>query len=499
MMLLCGMALLCSTGLVLTALAQSNKLVVVDNEGNVHVTGPHAGELEIGDSLFVPHEPAERWAFVAKLSGSGEVMWARQFPGSGYTADGINGLAVDDDGNGYISGAFRGMGELDGLDTPTAGTMIIKYNPDGRFEWTERLHSYPLDVTMDTNGRVRAVGSDLNGGPAATIAIDRWGTTLWQNRAGTGRNSLMWAVSASRDGHVSQIGFFGFTSFVRHEDAVGNEVWMRLIEGVGAGGGSRIMSVDVDSAGNTIVAGAYAGTLRFEIDHHLTGGTHFLAMYDPFGNVMWADNLPDMDVGNHLTSLVVDETGQIHTAATVFDFSRDGSIGILLTGYVPGVGQSYSRYLDNVWTGSYAANVLDVHRGKLYLAAYARNADYIADMTLLLNAPASHFFVGRFDLQTQVSRVGPAELPRTARLFAPHPNPVASRGVVPFETNTTTPVDIRVYDVLGREVMVLMDATVPAGRHEVRFNRGALPGGVYVIRLITPTGTDTAPVTVINK
>ena len=90
-------------------------------------------------------------------------------------------------------------------------------------------------------------------------------------------------------------------------------------------------------------------------------------------------------------------------------------------------------------------------------------------MTLLLNAPSSHFFVGKFDLNTRVASEERAMLPRTARLLAPHPNPMASRGVVPFETDTASPVDIRVYDVLGREVSVLMDATVPAGRHEVPF------------------------------
>lgn len=497
------MALLCCTRLVSDAHGQvSNKLIAVDNEGNVHVAGPNFEEMEIGGTLFVPHEPLERWAFVAKLSGSGEVIWARQLGGSGYEADGITGLAVDDDGNGYISGAFPEMGDFDGLESPTSGLMVLKFDVDGEFEWSEGLGFRPFDVIVDANGVGRVVGTDgFESSAYWSAAVDDEGNTLWRHDGGigTGRSAFLWAVAADGAGYVSQIGFSNSTSFVRHEDSNGNENWVRLIEPASSASRSRAMAVDVDVAGNTYVGGQYGGTLQFDTDVQLTGGTHFLAMYDPFGNVMWADNLPEMDVGNHLMSLAVDGSGQIHTAATVFDFSRDGSIGILLTGYEPGEGQVYSRYLDNVWAGVFASNFLDVHNNELYLAAGASDATQIADMTLLLNAPSSHFFVGKFDLNTQVASEDRAQLPRTARLLAPHPNPVASRGVVPFETDLPMPVSIRLYDVLGREVAVLMDATVPAGRHEVRFEPGALPGGVYVIRMTTSSGVDTLPITVMRR
>ncbi|PIQ63057.1 MAG: hypothetical protein COV99_04610 [Bacteroidetes bacterium CG12_big_fil_rev_8_21_14_0_65_60_17] len=62
-----------------------------------------------------------------------------------------------------------------------------------------------------------------------------------------------------------------------------------------------------------------------------------------------------------------------------------------------------SPFLEDVWTGPFAANFIDVHNNELYLATYAADATRIADMTLLLNAPSSHFFVGKFDLNTRVA------------------------------------------------------------------------------------------------
>ena len=44
---------------------------------------------------------------------------------------------------------------------------------------------------------------------------------------------------------------------------------------------------------------------------------------------------------------------------------------------------------------------------------------------------------------------------------------------------------LTVYDVLGREVAVLVDERLPAGRHEAVFEASGLPSGVYVYQLQT--------------
>ena len=44
-------------------------------------------------------------------------------------------------------------------------------------------------------------------------------------------------------------------------------------------------------------------------------------------------------------------------------------------------------------------------------------------------------------------------------------------------------VSIRVYDLLGREVSVLVDQQLSAGVHEVVFEANNLPTGVYLIRM----------------
>jgi hypothetical protein len=57
-------------------------------------------------------------------------------------------------------------------------------------------------------------------------------------------------------------------------------------------------------------------------------------------------------------------------------------------------------------------------------------------------------------------------------------------------------VDIRVYDVLGKEVVTLVRGSYSAGRHSVTFEAGAQASGVYYCRVEAKfmDGRETGPV-----
>jgi hypothetical protein len=64
-----------------------------------------------------------------------------------------------------------------------------------------------------------------------------------------------------------------------------------------------------------------------------------------------------------------------------------------------------------------------------------------------------------------------------------YPNPFSGRTRVAFETPSPGPVHLAVFDALGRRVAVLLDATLPAGRHTAEWDANGLASGVYLIRL----------------
>ena len=66
-----------------------------------------------------------------------------------------------------------------------------------------------------------------------------------------------------------------------------------------------------------------------------------------------------------------------------------------------------------------------------------------------------------------------------------YPNPFNPTTIVPFSMKEAAHVSIRVYDMVGREVAVLVDGRVSAGVHQVVFEANNLPTGVYLIRMQT--------------
>ena len=64
-----------------------------------------------------------------------------------------------------------------------------------------------------------------------------------------------------------------------------------------------------------------------------------------------------------------------------------------------------------------------------------------------------------------------------------YPNPFNPETVVPYSLPEASFVSIKVYDLLGRTVATLVDGTMPAGVHEVRFDASHLPTAMYLIRM----------------
>ena len=87
-----------------------------------------------------------------------------------------------------------------------------------------------------------------------------------------------------------------------------------------------------------------------------------------------------------------------------------------------------------------------------------------------------------------------ADVPHRVELTGNYPNPFNPATTIRYALPETAPVTLTVYNVLGEEVAVLVDASQPAGRHEATWDgrdaAGTLvPSGLYLYRLETPGQT----------
>lgn len=70
-----------------------------------------------------------------------------------------------------------------------------------------------------------------------------------------------------------------------------------------------------------------------------------------------------------------------------------------------------------------------------------------------------------------------------------YPNPSSSNTTIAFDTTSAGPVEVAVYDLLGRRVETLLDRTVPPGSHRTSWNPAAHASGTYLVHVTAGSGT----------
>ncbi len=75
--------------------------------------------------------------------------------------------------------------------------------------------------------------------------------------------------------------------------------------------------------------------------------------------------------------------------------------------------------------------------------------------------------------------------PDSYELLQNYPNPFNPATTIQFSLKEQSAVRIVVYDVLGREIVRLVNKVMPSGKHSVNFSAAALPSGIYFTQMRT--------------
>ena len=76
-----------------------------------------------------------------------------------------------------------------------------------------------------------------------------------------------------------------------------------------------------------------------------------------------------------------------------------------------------------------------------------------------------------------------SSMPRNYSLSQNFPNPFNPNTTIKWQMPEASFVTLKIYDVLGREVITLANEELSAGEHEVTFNASQLSSGVYLYQL----------------
>jgi hypothetical protein len=200
----------------------------------------------------------------------GEVVWTHSPTGA--HGGSVHGIAVDADGNAYVSATLRGVADFgtgqiaheDG-DFALIKSFVARYTSDGTVRWAVRIGGAGLQV-------VSSVAADGSGNVFAA------GTFSGPTHFGSIR--------------VSSCGPWGFTDpFLTRLGPDGTVLWVR--RGCAESGDGEGAGVAVDGSGNTVFAGIFLGTVRFSDTTFRSQGwwDSFVVRYAPDGTEVWAGHL----------------------------------------------------------------------------------------------------------------------------------------------------------------------------------------------------------------
>jgi len=119
---------------------------------------------------------------------------------------------------------------------------------------------------------------------------------------------------------------------------------------------------------------------------------------------------------------------------------------------------------------------------------FRQHLNYVSNRKNIWYANLGHMYLYRL-LQTAnntlvVTAAGRREIgPSSVQLFQNYPNPFNPSTTIRYELPKSSMVMLSVYDILGREVAILVNETEKPGAYELRFDGSKLASGVYFYRL----------------
>lgn len=399
------------------------KSIVVDNAGNVYVTGYSWGNDDVEDDYLT-----------LKYNSSGTLQWAKRYNGPSGMSDIAYSVAVDPSGNVYVTGGSQTNNK--GYDM-----LTIKYNSAGAQQWTQRydapayLDDIACEIKVDAGGNSYITGSSHGGTTKldyATIKYNTAGQQQWLQRytnPATNDTDAATGIDIDIYGHVYVTGYSkgpaAGTSTVNYDYATikynggnGAQLWLNRVDG---GFSEKAWDIKV-------------------VNKKCTSGDPYELCYDVFLFITGECARPS--TGSDIMTIAYNEFG---TQRWRLLYNSSGSVN-------DGANSVSTHALNNV----------------IYSSGSFGN-DY-----------------GAFGITDVRYSYSPANRERIA---VNYPNPFNPSTNILFSLQSAGHVKITVFDVLGRVVSDLLDKDLATGDHSVTFDAENLNSGVYFYRIETPNGT----------
>jgi hypothetical protein len=453
----------------------------------------YAGALEdkptsiISDNNFVyvtgwsfSPAPNNRDIITIKYNAStGDTVYTRKYNGTANGGDYGWAIAVDGSGNAYVSGRTDIGGQQK--------MIVIKYDPSGNIAYST-IYTGPLsnsfdeahEIKVDGSGNAYVTGiSGISNNNTTydylTLKLSSSGTVMWGKKYNGNFNSEDNPSSLVIDDAGANV-FVGGSSFrigsiqdyvtIKYNADTGDSLAAAIYNA--ASNIDGITAMTKDNSGNIYVTGNSFGATNYN---------YATIKYNSSLQQQWVTRTTNTAGPEYAVAIAYDPTGYIYVSG-----SSTGS----------GTGTDFYTERYNASNGARdwfvrdngGSSGNDVVSG---MVVTGPDNVYVTGSAIFGNL---NIYTIRYS-QTNSVRPISGEVPVKFLLEQNYPNPFNPSTKFNFDLPENTHVNIVVYDMLGREVEMLVNKDMKAGRYEVTWNAVNAGSGVYFYKLITSSYTET--------
>ncbi|MEO8209099.1 MAG: SBBP repeat-containing protein [bacterium] len=448
------------------------KGITVDASGNVFVTGSTSTGVQI----------------TVKYNSAGVQQWTSQVgvpvgspagPGKG-----ISPIALDASGNIYVGGTRRfGSGQNNSY-------LLIKYNSSGDSLWTRTykgthflagLGSGIVCIKVDGNS-VYVTGKSFDQNPdltastfATTIKYDAAGVSQWIRKDTlTGGSDDVIGMEIDPSGNIIVSCNYGFDLVTYKYNSAGARLWKKSYTGISGDYYDRVTGLTLDQSGNIYLTGSSVRTTG-------SGGEDFLALkYDPSGNQLWESfyNGTGND-GDYSKAIAVDGAGNVYITGITYqtNFNFD-----FMTIKYDAVGMQK-------WKINYDGG-FNNNRDEAIAIALDPSGNVIVTGIANRGVNTEDYTTIKYSQSVGIAQIS-SNIPDAYSLSQNYPNPFNPATNLEFGISELGFVSLKVYNNLGKEIATLVSDNLSPGLYKIDFDATDLTSGIYFYKLETGNFTAT--------
>lgn len=402
-------------------------------------------------------------------------------------AEWINGYGGNDDDEGYsvkqtTDGGYIVAGHTKSFGAGLKDVYLIKTDSLGTQQWSKTFggaqddEGYSIKLTSDGGYIVGGVTSSSGAGSRDLLMIktDSDGNLVWQKTHGGMSSDGAWYIQTTSDGGYILAGWtfsygpgFVGNAWLVKTDSLGNQQWNKFFGGSDV---DRGYCVQQTTDGGYVLTG-YTASSGAGLDDML------LVKTDSLGNQQWLKTFggTGRDYGQSVQQTL------------------DG--GYIVVGYT----LSYGAGGDDLWLVK-----ADLNGNQEWYITYGGSSSDVGyciskttDGGYIITGHTLSFGAGVHDVwliktAPLITSLNESDLAvNKFYLYQNYPNPFNPSTKINYSIDQDSFVQLKVYDLMGRQVQVLVDEFKSAGFYTVAFNGENLAAGIYFYQLSAENFTTT--------